>query len=128
MTYRAPPIIGLRVFIVEDETLIALMLETMLEELGCVVLAVAGSVAEALRSLDGPAAQADAAILDVNIGGEKVYPVADALGERGVPYLFATGYGREGLGELYPRRIVLPKPYTQGVLAQALSQLRAQSS
>lgn len=128
MTYCAPPIIGLRVFIVEDETLIALMLETMLEELGCVVLAVAGSVAEALRSLDGPAAQADAAILDVNIGGEKVYPVADALGERGVPYLFATGYGREGLGELYPRRIVLPKPYTQGVLAQALSQLRAQSS
>ncbi|MCI3133161.1 response regulator [Phenylobacterium aquaticum] len=127
MTYSASPVIGLRVFIVEDETLIALMLETMLEELGCIVLGVAGSVAEALRSLDGPAAQADAAILDINIGGEKVYPVADALGERGVPYLFATGYGREGLGELYPRRIVLPKPYTQGVLAQALVELRAQS-
>jgi CheY-like chemotaxis protein len=112
---------GLRVFAVEDETLIAMMLEIMLEELGCKVVGVAGTLPRALAQIE--TMDIDAAILDVNIGGEKVYPVADALAVRGVPFVFCTGYAATGIAEPYRDRIVLDKPYSKIALAKALAPL-----
>jgi DNA-binding response OmpR family regulator len=85
---------NLRVLIVEDEALVAMLVEDELLEAGAKVL-VAASVAEALRLVDMAAADGglSAAVLDINLGGEVVMPVADALASLGVPFLFTTGYG-----------------------------------
>lgn len=114
---------GLRLFLVEDEALVAMLLEDMLADLGCVVVDVVGSVGEALARLDGIGDRADGAILDVNLGGEQVYPFADALAARKVPFLFATGYGRMGVAARYPTTPVLAKPYGPEELAAALSSI-----
>lgn len=80
-----------RVLVVEDEYIIAADLAASLEERGVTVIGPANSVVDALSLLEREPAP-DAAVLDVNLGREKVYPVADALWERGVPFVFATGY------------------------------------
>jgi CheY-like chemotaxis protein len=110
---------GLRLFVVEDEAMVAMMLEDMLQDLGCVVVGIAGSVRDALGRLG--VASADGAILDVNIGGEMVFPVADALADKGTPFVFVTGYGRAGLGDRYPSAPVLTKPYSPTALADVLA-------
>ena len=115
---------GLRLFLVEDEALVAMLLEDMLSDLGCVVIDVAGSLSQALDRLDSLDATADGAILDVNLGGEQVYPFADALAERRIPFIFATGYGRMGVAARYPTAPVLAKPYGSTELATALQTLR----
>lgn len=115
---------GLKLFLVEDEALVAMLLEDMLADLGCVVLDVAGTLDQALSRVDDVTARADAAILDVNLGSEQVYPFADALAERGVPFVFATGYGRVGVAARYPAAQVLAKPYGPLELAAALATLR----
>lgn len=117
---------GLRLFVVEDEALVAMLLEQMLEELGCEVVSLAGTVGQALDQVDKVASKVDAAILDVNLGGERVYPVADALAERHVPFLFATGYGPSGMEDRYPDRTVLAKPYVEATLIKALMEMRRQ--
>lgn len=107
---------------VEDETLVLFNLEDILSELGCTILGQAMNLAEAKRlalEVEVP----DAAILDVNIGGTMVFPAAQILAERGVPILFATGYGREGLPEEWQDRPVIVKPYTQYDVARALDRL-----
>ncbi|MGH6737052.1 MAG: response regulator [Methyloceanibacter sp.] len=115
---QSPKLEGLRVLVVEDEALIALQLEDMLTELGCAVVGPASRVAQALQLLDGE--KVDAAVLDLNIAGELVYPVADALAHRGLPYIFATGYGVEGLTERYRDRPVLEKPFPRRDLRKAM--------
>ncbi len=119
----APSLEGLRLFLVEDEALVAMLLEDMLADLGCVVVEVAGSLSQALERLDA-ANDADGAILDVNLGGEQVYPFADALAAREIPFLFATGDGRVGVAARYPAAQVLAKPYGQAELAAALETIR----
>lgn len=111
-----------RIFVVEDETLVLFNLEDILHELGCTILAEAMSLSEAQRlavSVDQP----DAAILDVNLGGQKIFPAAEILAARGVPILFATGYGRDGLLPEWQDRPVIVKPYTQREIAMALGAL-----
>jgi CheY-like chemotaxis protein len=83
----------LRVLIVEDEGMVAMLLEDMLDDLGCEVACSAASVAQAIGWLD-EGGQLDAALLDVNLGGESVWPVADALHARGTPFAFTSGYGQ----------------------------------
>jgi CheY-like chemotaxis protein len=83
---------SLRVLVVEDDGLVAMMLEDLLEELGCQLAASLASVREALAWIEAGGA-VDAALLDVNLGGEPVFPVAEALRARGVPFAFTTGYG-----------------------------------
>ncbi len=117
------PFDGFRLFVVEDEALVAMVLETMLDSLGCRVVGIAGSVAQAMHRIEHVAASVDAAILDVNLGNERVFPVADALASRGVPFLFATGFGHN-VGDRYPDHVVLAKPYTKDSLAQALAAMR----
>jgi len=111
-----------RIFVVEDETLVLFNLEDILAELGCTIVAQAMSLPEAER-LAASVETADGAILDVNIGGAPVFSAARILADRGIPILFATGYGREGLPEEWQDRPVIPKPYTQYDLSEALQAL-----
>lgn len=101
---------GLSVFVVEDEALVALNLEDMLEELGCDVIGPAMKMDAALAMVEKGLA-ADVAILDVNIGGQPIYPLAKLLAARDMPIVFATGYGRAGLPEEWQEHPVLQKPY-----------------
>lgn len=86
---------GLRVLIVEDETLISMLMEVYLEQLGCSVVGSASRLDEAVEMAGR--LEMDAAVLDVNLAGKMSYPVAEVLRARGVPFVFATGYGLGGL-------------------------------
>jgi CheY-like chemotaxis protein len=114
---------GLRLFVVEDEALVAMLLEDLLTDLGCTVVDIVGTIRDALSRLARTVA--DGAVLDVNLGGEKVFPVADALVQRGMPFIFATGYGRAGLDERYPSTPVLTKPYSPEALVNVLATFRS---
>jgi CheY-like chemotaxis protein len=108
---RALSPVGLNVFVVEDEALVALNLEDMLADIGCRVLGPAMRLNAALEMVR-EGLDADIAILDVNIAGHPVYPLAEALRDRGMPIVFATGYGRSGLPDIWQDCPVLQKPYT----------------
>jgi CheY-like chemotaxis protein len=107
-----------RVLLVEDEMMVSMMLEDMLVELGCTVLGPVSDLKGALAL--AREAELDVAVLDVNLDGDATYPVADALAARGVPYVFATGYGSDGLVEAYRLVPTLEKPFQQRELASAL--------
>jgi DNA-binding response OmpR family regulator len=110
------------ILIVEDEPLIAMMLEDFLEILERGVAGVADSCEAALRLIAGDGV--DAAILDVNLrGGEKSTPVAEALAQRGLPFIFATGGGDDGVDERFRDRPRLQKPFTMDGVAKALDEL-----
>ncbi len=98
---------GLRVLVVEDESLIGMLAEDLLEQLGCRMVGLVSSVGKALELVKS--AELDLALLDVDIGGEPVYPVASALLKRGVPFLFMSGYG--GLEEPWRGRAIVQKPF-----------------
>lgn len=110
----------LGVFVVEDEALVALNLEDMLVDLGFRVEASAMRIEQALDIIDKGCA-ADVAILDVNLAGKPVFPVAERLAEAGMPIVFATGYGRSGLPQEWQASEVLQKPYTMEQVAGCLS-------
>ena len=101
---------GLKVLLVEDEALIALDLGAALRKAGCRVVGPAPGVEQALRVI--AAEEADVALLDVNLGGEEIFPVADELARRGIPFVFLTGYGRDALPERFRDRPTSPKPYS----------------
>ncbi|TXC74074.1 response regulator [Sphingorhabdus soli] len=114
---------GRRILVVEDEMLVLMNIEMALEDLGCTAISAAGNVAEALSLL---AEQSfDAAIIDVNLGGDKSYPVADKLMERGIPFAFSTGNGDHGDRSDLDDRLVLKKPYLAAELVAVLNQLIA---
>jgi DNA-binding response OmpR family regulator len=117
--YAGADLAGVRVLVVEDEAMVAMLIEDALLELGCLVIGPVASVSAALQLLD--VETLDAAVLDVNLGGEKVFPVADRLAERGVPFLFSTGYGAVGIEQNHLDRPVLQKPYDTDRLGGALS-------
>ena len=117
-TQVQPPSPAKRILVVEDELMIRMLLEDMLGELGYTVAAEAGRIEEALQA--AKTADFDLAILDVNLDGEPVLPVADALVARGTPFVFATGYGDRGLPEAYRDRPTLKKPFQMEGLRQML--------
>ncbi len=98
-----------RILVVEDEPLIAMMLADMLEELGFVIAASFAHVAPALEFL--AQSDVDIALLNVNLGDEKIDPIADLLAARGRPFIFTTGYGRAGIPPAHANRPVLQKPF-----------------
>lgn len=114
---------GKRILVIEDEPIVAIALHDMLEELGYQVVGPAFRLTAA-RSL-AETEQLDAAILDVNMGEGESYDVARFLRSRGVPYIFATGYGRQGLEPGHEDVLVLQKPYHEGQIAEALERLLA---
>jgi CheY-like chemotaxis protein len=111
---------GRRVLLVEDESLVAMLAEDMLLDLGCEVV-VAMRLDKAVEHVR--TGKFDLAVLDVNLGDARSYPVADLLLERCTPFLFATGYGTQGLEEAYRSAPVLQKPYQAAPLAHLLTQL-----
>ncbi|MDH7970788.1 response regulator [Sphingomonas sp. AR_OL41] len=111
-----------RILLVEDEPLIAMMLEDFLEVLEKTLAGTADTVAAALELI--AAGGIDAAILDVNLrGGEQSWPIADALAAQGIPFVFATGGTQDGLIEAHRERPTLAKPFTMDGVARALAAL-----
>ena len=112
---------GVRVLVVEDEFLVAMLIEEMLESAGCVVIGPIPRVPEALDALvRNPC---DAAVLDINLGGERIDPVAEALSNRNVPFMFVTGYGTTGLPIDYLDRPHIFKPFKMTELLGTVSRL-----
>ena len=109
---------GLSVLVVEDEAIISFLLEDMLAELGAAQVRHAASVAAAIALLDER--MPDLAVLDVNLGGERVYPVAERLETAGAAFIFTTGYGRSGLEPRWQTRTVIQKPFNIEGLTRAL--------
>ena len=110
---------GVRVLIIEDETLIALLLEDMLSDLGYTIVGSVSTVEAALEMLNGT--QPSLAILDINLGGEKSYAVAEALAKHEVPFIFSTGYADGRLETPWQDRPILQKPFGQEQLAEAVT-------
>jgi CheY-like chemotaxis protein len=109
---------GRRILLVEDEAMIAMLVEDMLEDLGHELVRVANRLEDAVAAAGTEAI--DLAILDLNLGGVLTYPAADALAERGIPFIFATGYGSGGLKDGYADRPTLQKPFNTEALGQAI--------
>lgn len=117
---NATPFRAVQVFIVEDESMLALLLEDMVVGLGYEVAGLASRLAEALDKtahLDF-----DIAVLDVNLDGEVSYPIAQELQKRGIPFIFATGYGRVGVPDQFHQVPVLDKPFRRQDLQAAFEE------
>ena len=110
---------GIRVLLVEDDAMICLLLEDMLLEFGCEII---GPACDITRASDMARRHVgiDVAILDVNLAGQVVFPVAEILAERGVPFLFVTGMGADGLPAGWQDHPTVQKPMTVAQLAAAL--------
>ncbi|MEN3792138.1 response regulator [Fulvimarina sp. MAC3] len=108
---------GRRVLLVEDESLIAMMAEDILFDLGCEVV-LAMRLDQALTFVQKETF--DFAVLDINLGDTRSYPVADLLLENGTPFIFATGYGLKGLDPNYGSIPVIQKPYIEADMADML--------
>ncbi len=106
------------VLLVEDEVMIRMMVADMLTELGYTVVAEAGDIDEAIRLVQ--ATDFDIAILDVNVNGKLISPVAEAVTLRGRPLIFATGYGSSGLPEKFRDSPTLQKPFQVQTLARTI--------
>jgi CheY-like chemotaxis protein len=112
-----------KILVVDDEPLISAMTEEWLSELGHVVVGPAHNLATAM-ALAG--AEIDAAIVDVSLGRDKSYPLADALSARGVPFALATGYGQDGIEPKYRVYSTLSKPYEFATFRRLVDQLLAE--
>jgi DNA-binding NtrC family response regulator len=114
---------GKRILIIEDDFLVAQVLVGLLEDAGALVLGPIGWIDEAIAFIKDDTQRFDGAVLDVNLHGQKSYPIADALAARKVGFVFATGYGAsvlEGRYQQYPR---CEKPFDQAALVTALAAL-----
>ena len=116
MTSTRPP--GCSVFLVEDEVMIRMMVADMLEELGHSVAAEAGEIGEAVKLAQS--IEFDIAILDVNVNGKVITPVAELITARNRPFIFATGYGSSGLPPEFRDRPALQKPFQIETLGKML--------
>jgi CheY-like chemotaxis protein len=110
---------GKSVLLLEDEFLIAMDAEEILKQLGVVSIEVVGTIADARKAAE--AGQFDVALLDVNINGEMSFPVAERLKQRGIPFVFASGYEmRDRAPPEADAALCLAKPYTTDALKDAL--------
>jgi CheY-like chemotaxis protein len=125
--YTEPPIAtatlaGCRVLFVEDEMLVGMTIEDDLVDAGCEVVGPVGQVEKALALLHEDA-RFDAAVMDMNLGGQSADPVAEALRLRAIPFVILTGYGPLSLPGSYPPARVLSKPTDPGLLTKAVRQV-----
>jgi CheY-like chemotaxis protein len=109
---------GVRVLIVEDEALVVMMIEDMLEQLGCEVVGIAPRLPQAKEMVQST--QFDCALLDINLAGQTVYPLALELIQRGAAFIFVTGYDKPDMLKRFRDRPVLRKPFDVEALAKAL--------
>lgn len=110
-----------RILVVEDEYLIRMLMEDMLADLGYEVAAAVGTIKEASEL--AASGDFDAAVLDVNLDGQEIYPVAEILAKRGKPFVFVTGYGEGGLSDPYRNRPTLQKPFQTEQIKAVLDKL-----
>lgn len=114
------PLAGLRVFLVEDEMLVSLIVEDLLTDEECVIIGPYDKVSTALEA--AKSAPADVALLDVNVNGVKVYPVAETLAKRDIPFLFLSGYGDSAIPADRPDWVACRKPFRAEELIRMLAQ------
>lgn len=110
---------GRRILVVEDESLVAMLLETILEDMDVEPVGAISTVDEALDVVAADP-RLDAALLDVNVAGKEVFPVAEALKAKGVPFVFSTGYGEGGLPDAWRGHPTIQKPFTEDAVKAAL--------
>ncbi|MET3843835.1 CheY-like chemotaxis protein [Bradyrhizobium sp. OAE829] len=115
-----------KVLVVEDEMMIAMLIEDMLDEFGCELVGPATNVPRALELIGKEIV--DVAVLDLNLDGKDTYAIADALRQNNVPFIFATGYGSTGMRPEYGDRPVLQKPFQAKDLETALAEALAGSN
>ncbi|SAL88743.1 two-component response regulator [Caballeronia arvi] len=120
MNEQAKILDGRRIMVVEDDYLVALGLSTVLEEAGAKVVGPVASAQEAVALLEEGRELVDAAVLDVDLNGEKSYPVADALASRDIRFVFATGYGIDAVAEGYRHYPRCQKPFDHQAILKAL--------
>jgi CheY-like chemotaxis protein len=112
---------GLRVLIIEDEAFVSWLLSDILTSHGCIVVGSAAKLDQALAMISD--ADFDFAVVDVNLNGVCSYPAADMLEARRIPFVFSTGYGRQGLEPAYQRFAVIQKPFGEQDLLAVLKDL-----
>lgn len=123
----SPSLAGTRVLLVEDEMLVAMLLEDVLEELGCEVVGPVSRIDAAKTAIEDE--RLDCALLDINLRGQPVYPLVEMLDERSVPFGFVTGYGPGGVDKQFRQRPVLRKPFNIDELESILTRMtRARKS
>ncbi|TSC36327.1 response regulator [Pseudomonas sp. ST1] len=110
-----------KVLLVEDETMLAMLMEMMLEDLGFATAYHASSLGEGIEYARN--GDYDLAILDINIIGGNSFPIAAAIAHRGIPFMFCSGYGRLGIPEVWVDRRCVAKPFSAEQLNEALSEL-----
>jgi two-component SAPR family response regulator len=115
---RGPSLAGRRVLIIEDEFLVAALIEDILLDNGCEIAGMASRLDEALEKAQS--LSIDVAIIDVNLNGQHSIPVAEALARRGVAFVLATGYGAGGLPKSFPAAPLLQKPFQPDDLERAI--------
>jgi PAS domain S-box-containing protein len=121
-----PLVQGGRVLVVEDELIIAMDIEARLNGLGCIVIGPAATAAAAINLIETE--DIDAALLDANLGGQRVDDVAEGFARRGIPFAFVTGYGPEALPGAFRDVPVVPKPINITQLNETLAMLMARNS
>jgi len=117
-TQGKSPLGALTFLVVEDESIISILIEDMLLALGCPSVWHACSVGQAMALL--AERRPDAALLDVNLSGEAAYPIAENLEAQRIPFVFATGYGASGIPERWAEKPVIQKPFTLDSLERVL--------
>ena len=117
---------GCRVLLAEDEALIAFELQIIMRQAGCQVIGPVGTLAEGLALVE--TAALDAAVLDVKLWDGDVFPLADRLAERGIPFVLMSGYCAAELPERFRERPLYPKPSAADGLIAALNQALGRSS
>lgn len=118
MVASAPDLMGRRILVIEDESMVSMLIEDALVDMGCVVVALASRLNDGLAKAQTLAF--DAAILDVNLAGERSFGIAEALRLRKLPFVFATGYGLSSIPEPLRSAPVLQKPFSPVELERAL--------
>jgi CheY-like chemotaxis protein len=114
---------GLRLMVAEDEFHVLLLVEDLLDSLGCEVAARASNLAQAVACAKN--CDVDAALLDINLAGEHIYPAAEILRTRNIPMVFATGYGAQGVESAWRDCTILQKPFLIQQLERALIEIKA---
>jgi CheY-like chemotaxis protein len=120
---RKHPMSLRRVLVVEDEMVVAMLVEDMIADLGYEVAGIVSRVDDAMKLVDSH--DFDVAVLDVHLNGRLIFPFADALAERHIPFVFATGYGERGIPREHSNWPVLQKPFRAEDLKRALDRLDA---
>ncbi|MDZ4760988.1 MAG: response regulator [Alphaproteobacteria bacterium] len=110
------------VLIVEDEALVALMMQMLVEDEGWTAIGPVGTVAKAIETVNA-GIEIGCALLDLNLRGETSWPVADALAAKGIPFAFTSGYGASGLETRFADRPIFPKPIDENAVRRFLTRM-----